>query len=83
MMRRLIDTECRQVRELQHTHTNRTQRRNLQSAQVISGAKEGEGYRLAKRERKAPQAKPPAGRGFGGRGPNYSSVNKTSMNIFM
>ena len=37
-------------------------------------AKEGGGHRrLAKRERKAPQAKPPAGRGFGGRAPNYNS----------
>ena len=29
--------------------------------------------RLAERERTAPQAKPPAGWGFGGRAPNYSS----------
>ena len=27
---------------------------------------------LAERERMAPQAKPPAGRGFGGSAPNYS-----------
>ena len=74
MMRRLIYTECRQVCELQ-TDTNNTQRRNLQSAPAIPGAKEGEGghRRLTKRERQAPQAKPPAGWGFGGRAPNYNS----------
>ena len=38
-MRRLIYTECRQVCELQ-TDTNSTQRRNLQSAPAIPGAKE-------------------------------------------
>ena len=37
--------------------------------------KRGGHRRLAKRERKAPQAKPPAGRGVGGRAPNYSKQN--------
>ena len=72
MMRRLIYTERRQVCELQ-TDTNSTQRQNLQSAPAIPGAKEGGHRRLTKRERKAPQAKPPAGRGFEGRAPNYNS----------
>ena len=35
--------------------------------------KRGGHRRLAKRERKAPQAKPPAGRGFGSRAPYYNS----------
>ena len=44
VMRRLIYTECRQVCELQ-AHANSTQRRNLQSAPAIPGAKEGGGGR--------------------------------------
>ena len=37
--------------------------------------------RVAERERTAPQAKPPAGRGFGSSAPNYSkqNLNKVSM----
>ena len=45
--------------------------------------KRGGHRRLAKRERKAPQAKPPAGRGFEGRAPNFTTVNKTLMDMFM
>ena len=38
MIRRIIDTECRQVCELQHTHTNTAQRGRLKSAQARPGA---------------------------------------------
>ena len=43
MMRRIVDTECRQVCELRHTHTNSAQRGGLKSAQARPGAIEMEG----------------------------------------
>ena len=49
---------------------------------AVSPSLRKRGGHLAKRERKASQAKPPAGRGFG-KEPPTTTVNKTSMNIFM
>ena len=69
MMRRLIDTKCRQVCELQHTQTVHRDE-TYKAHRRFRARKKGGDRRLAKRERKAPQAKPPAGRGFGGRAPN-------------
>ena len=71
MIRRLIDTDFRQVYELQH-HTNSAQRGKLQSAPALPGSKEMGGGTVSQA---APHAKPPAGRGYGGSAPNHSKQN--------
>ena len=72
MMWRLIETECRQVCELQYTKTVHRDE-TYKAHRRFRARKRGGHRRLAKRERQAPQAKPPAGWGFGGRAPNYNS----------
>ena len=64
MMRRLIDTEYKQLYELQY-HKNSAQRRKLQSAPATPGSKEMRGGGVLQA---VPHAKPPAGRGYEGSG---------------
>ena len=82
MMRRLIDTECRQVCELQHTQTVHRDE-TYKAHRRFRARKRGGGtaaWLSASGRRRRPSPRQGGGLGVD---PPTTTVNKTSMNIFM